>query len=120
MYLKRALVHGATFQKSMIYPKSMLLIITIMQMVFGLNETLDVTGGTTPQPPYFNNVGFQQLYNISTLRSSTLLKGQLQLFFFRLYSYDGVASIFPPKNYTSSFGVTIDDYTELIIPNCNY
>ena len=103
----------------MMQPKSaLLLLISLLNLVLGLNETLDVSGATSPQPPFYNNVGFQQLYNISTFKSTTLLKGQLQLFFFRLYSYDGIASIFPPKNYTSSFGVTIDDYTELIVPNC--
>ena len=96
-----------------------LLIILLLGSVFGLNETLDVTAKPKTMPSTYADFGFQQLYNFSTIKSTSLMKGQQQLFFFRLFSYDGIASAIPPKRYTSSFGVFIDDYTELIIPNCN-
>jgi hypothetical protein len=105
---------------SFMFPLSRLLwIATLIGLSVQLADNITVNERPESIPTTFDSTGFNQVFNLSTA-DRALTKGDLQLVFLRFFQYDGVVSQSPPKTYTAAFSIRVDDYSQLVVPNCNY
>ncbi|KAJ3302988.1 hypothetical protein HDV03_004268 [Kappamyces sp. JEL0829] len=80
-----------------------------------LGNSVYTTGGASSIPNPLTVAGTDALF-VASPKTSALTIGDTQLFFLRFFAFDGDSSQ-TPRTYTAAYGVKVDDYAQLVVPN---